>query len=217
MGIKKDIFAPLALGLGATRRAALLLLVMMLTTATAWATDKTLSGCESYTAQDGDVLTGSTSGTVTIADNASITLSDVTITGGIVCAGTAEITLVGTNSVTGAYNKAGIQVGGSGTKLTIKGNGSLTANGSDQSAGIGLSRAWGVNATGGDIVIEGGNITANGSVNDKWGAGIGTGVIYGGTATLGTITIKGGTVKATGGSEANGIGTGSTYGGCHPR
>jgi hypothetical protein len=34
---KKDIFAPLALGLGATRRAAVLLLVMMLTTATAWA------------------------------------------------------------------------------------------------------------------------------------------------------------------------------------
>ena len=37
MGIKKNFFAPLALGLGATRRAAMLLLVMMLTTATAWA------------------------------------------------------------------------------------------------------------------------------------------------------------------------------------
>ena len=37
MGIKKNIFAPLALGLGATRRAAVLLLVMLLTTATAWA------------------------------------------------------------------------------------------------------------------------------------------------------------------------------------
>ena len=36
---KKDFFAPLALGLGATRRAAMLLLVMMLTTATAWAQD----------------------------------------------------------------------------------------------------------------------------------------------------------------------------------
>ena len=36
MGIKKNISAPLALGLGATRRAAMLL-VMMLTTATAWA------------------------------------------------------------------------------------------------------------------------------------------------------------------------------------
>ncbi|UKK60787.1 InlB B-repeat-containing protein [Prevotella communis] len=37
MSIKKDFFAPLASGLGATRRAAMLLLVMMLTTATAWA------------------------------------------------------------------------------------------------------------------------------------------------------------------------------------
>ena len=37
MSIKKNIFAPLASGLGATRRAAMLLLVMMLTTATAWA------------------------------------------------------------------------------------------------------------------------------------------------------------------------------------
>ena len=202
-------------------RAAMLLLVMMLTTATAWATDKTLSGSESYEAQDGDVLTGSTSGTVTIANNAKITLSDVTITGGIVCAGTAEITLVGMNSVTGASQKAGIQVGGSFTTLTIKGNGSLTANGGDQSAGIGLSRAWkpANDVIGGDIIIEGGNITANGSVNGQWGAGIGTGVIYYGngsakTARIGNITIKGGSVKATGGSEADGIGTGYTYYGC---
>ena len=39
MSIKKDIFAPLASGLGATRRAAMLLLVMMLTATTAWAWD----------------------------------------------------------------------------------------------------------------------------------------------------------------------------------
>ena len=41
MGIKKDFFAPLASGLGATRRAAMLLLVMMLTMTaqTAWADD----------------------------------------------------------------------------------------------------------------------------------------------------------------------------------
>ncbi len=203
-------------------RAAVTLLMMLLTMAqTAWATDKTLSGSENYTAQDGDVLTGSTSGTVTIANNAKITLSDVTITGGIVCAGTAEITLVGMNSVTGASQKAGIQVGGSFTTLTIKGNGSLTANGGDQSAGIGLSRAWkpANDVIGGDIIIEGGDITANGSVNNQWGAGIGTGVIYYGdgsakTARIGNITIKGGSVKATGGSEANGIGTGYTYNGC---
>ena len=198
-------------------RAAVTLLMMLLTMAqTAWATDKMLSGSESYTANDGDVLTGSTSGTVTIANNAKITLSDVTITGGIVCAGTAEITLAGTNNVSGATYKAGIQIGGSGTTLTIKGNGSLTANGGENSAGIGLSRAWKVNATGGDIVIEGGNITATG---DGMGAGIGTGVSYGNgtdnTATIGNITIKGGTVRAIGGTNnsypGNGIGKGGAY------
>lgn len=174
--------------------------------------NKELSGSESYTAQDGDVLTGSTFGTVTIADNAKITLSDVTITGGIVCEGTAEITLVGTNSVSGATNKAGIQIGGSGTTLTIKGNGSLTANGGSQSAGIGLSRAWDVDAMGGNIVIEGGNITATGG---SMGAGIGLGVAYDNsprTITLGNITIKGGSVTATGGNQGKGIGTGYVYG-----
>ena len=166
-----------------------------------------------FAAINNDVLTGSTSHTVTIADGANITLKNSTITGGIVCNGTAEIILVGTNSVTGASQKAGIQVGGSGTTLTIKGDGSLTANGALHSAGIGLSRAWDVDATGGHIVIEGGNITATG--NGK-GAGIGTGVCWGGdsdkTATLGNITIKGGTVRAIGGTDnGNGIGKGHAY------
>lgn len=194
-------------------------LAMLLFTAlvsSAWATNKILSGSESYEAQDGDVLTGLTSGTVSIANGAKITLSDVTISGGIVCSGTAEITLVGTNSVSGATNMAGIQVGGSGTTLTIKGNGSLTANGANNSAGIGLSRAWKVDATGGDIVIEGGNITATGK---GMGAGIGTGVSFGDdanhTATIGNITIKGGTVTAIGGTNqyfpGSGIGKGGAY------
>ncbi len=169
-----------------------------------------------YTAQDGDVLTGSTSGTVTIAGNANITLNNATINGGIICEGSATITLVGTNSVTGASQKAGIQVGGSGTTLTIKGNGSLTANGANNSAGIGLSRAWKVDATGGDIVIESGNITATGK---GMGAGIGTGVSFGDdanhTATIGNITIKGGTVTAIGGTNqyfpGSGIGKGGAY------
>ena len=179
-----------------------------------------------FTAVDGNILIGSTSHTVTIANNATITLSDVTITGGIVCAGTAEITLVGTNSVTGFSRfdpninatryTAGIQVGGSGTTLTIKGNGSLTANGALHSAGIGLSPAWDVDATGGHILIEGGNITATG--NGK-GAGIGTGACMGDTsdktATLGNITIKGGTVRAIAGTDndypGNGIGKGGAY------
>ncbi|SDB36041.1 MBG domain-containing protein [Eubacterium oxidoreducens] len=178
---------------------------------TVHAAETTLSGSDNYTANNGDVLTGSTSGTVTIASDANVTLSDATITGGIICDGSATITLVGTNSVTGIdAQSAGIQIGGSGTTLTIKGDGSLTANGGYGCAGIGLSRAWDDNVTGGDIVIEGGNITANGG--SSWGAGIGTGVAYiEKTATLGNITIKGGLVKATGGSDSDGIGTGYTY------
>lgn len=106
---------------------------------------------------------------------------------------------------------AGIQVGASGTTLTIKGNGSLTATGDWRSAGIGLSNAWSTNQEGGNIVIEGGNITALG--DDSKAAGIGTGVAYEGNARLGNITIKGGTVVATGGKDGNGIGTGYCYSG----
>ena len=66
MSIKKDIFAPLASGLGATRRAAMLLLVMMLTMTaqTAWA--ETINGVsyidengQPQTANNVTVLTGS--------------------------------------------------------------------------------------------------------------------------------------------------------------
>ncbi|MBE6341181.1 MAG: hypothetical protein E7069_10685 [Bacteroidales bacterium] len=170
------------------------------------------------TAVFAQTYSGTISETVTLTDGANITLNNATITSGIVCEGSATITLVGTNSVSGSTFKAGIEIGGSGTTLTIKGDGSLTANGYSQSAGIGLSRAWDPanDVIGGDIVIEGGNITANGG--SQWGAGIGTGVIYGNgsakTVRIGNITIKGGTVKATGGSDADGIGTGYTYNLC---
>ncbi|SNU05007.1 hypothetical protein SAMN06297422_102119, partial [Lachnospiraceae bacterium] len=176
----------------------------------------TLSGSESYTAQDGNVMTGSTSGTVTIANNAKITLSDVTINGGIVCEGSATITLVGTNNVTGADQKAGIQIGGSGTTLTIKGDGSLTANGGYWSAGIGLSAIFNYdnNVSSGDIIIEGGTITA---IGGNKGAGIGTGIIKNTnndnstSVQFGNVTIKGGTVTATDGGSGDGIGKGYSY------
>ena len=161
------------------------------------AAEITLSGSDSYTANDGDMLTGSTTGTVTIADNASITLNDVTITGGIVCNGTATITLVGTNIVNVSndnleYKKAGIQIGGSGTTLTIRGNGSLTATGGSAAAGIGLGRTWDASVTAGSIVIEGGTVTASGGI----GIGIGT-VGNSQTAAIDGISIKGGTVNAS--------------------
>ena len=171
----------------------------------------TLSGDMSYTAQDGDVLRGSTSGTVMIAKDASITLSDVTINGGIVCEGTATIILVGTNSVTGLENMAGIQVGGEGTTLTIKGNGSLAANGGSYGAGIGTGYVGsGGNVTFGDITIKGGSITAKGG---DFAAGIGTGEVYKGNVTLGDITIEGGSITANGDDFAAGIGTGEALNG----
>ena len=160
-----------------------------------------------YTAKDGDVLTGSTSGTVMIARGACITLSDVTINGGIVCEGTATIILVGENSVTGLDDMAGIQVGDSGTTLTIKGNGALTATGGYAGAGIGTGYVD-RSVTLGNITIEGGSITANGG---NYGAGIGTGRVWNGTATLGNITIKGGSIMATGSGNGAGIGTGYVY------
>ena len=180
------------------------------------AADVTVTAEVAQSNADGDVLTGSVRHTVTITNGASITLSDATITGSIVCEGSATITLVGTNSVSGAMFKAGIQIGGSGTTLTIKGDGSLTANGGSQSAGIGLSRIWKYdsNVTSGDIVIEGGTITATGG---EWGAGIGTGIIKNTnndnstSVQFGNVTIKGGTVTATGGDSGDGIGKGYSY------
>ena len=190
------------------RRAAIMLLMMLFMTVTAWATDVTLSESDNYTAQDGDVLTGSTSGTVTIANNAKITLSGVTITGSIVCNGTAEITLVGTNSVSNTwYSSAGIQIGGSGTTLTIKGNGSLNATGGSAAAGIGLGRTWDANAMGGSVVIEGGTVTASG------GNGIGTGTVGNSmTAHMDGIIIKGGTVNARLGKGTINYGSSVTIG-----
>ena len=146
-----------------------------------------------FTAADGETLVGSTSHTVTIANGANITLNNATITGGIVCEGTATITLDGTNSVSVVqYKKAGIQIGGSGTTLTIRGNGSLTATGGSAAAGIGLGRTWDASVTAGAIVIEGGTVNASGDI----GIGIGT-VGNSQTATIDGISIKGGTVSAS--------------------
>ncbi|MDR4932074.1 InlB B-repeat-containing protein [Segatella bryantii] len=150
-----------------------------------------LAGATSdLTAVGGNILIGSTNYAVTIADGANITLNNATINGGVICAGSAEITLVGTNSVSYS-NGAGIQIGGSGTTLTIKGDGSLSATGCSNAAGIGLSRTWYDNATAGSVVIESGTITASGDN----GIGIGTVGNYM-TAQMDGIIIKGGTVNA---------------------
>lgn len=153
-----------------------------------------------YTAQNGDVITGTLSSNVkiSIADGAKVTLRDAHIHGtnrnrqkwaGITCEGDAIISLKGNNDLIGfdgAYPSIQFPEG---KTLIICDDGSLTSN------SIG-----GFEDNCGNIIIEGGTITAKGS----GGAGIGGG--YG--AKCGNITIKGGTVTATGGDGAAGIGTG---------
>lgn len=168
-----------------------------------------------YTANDGEILTGTLGANVkiSIADGATVTLKDVTINGvntgdyawaGITCEGDATITLEGTNTVKGFHAfYPGIYVP-EGKTLTIEGEGSLNASGNGGSTGIG----GGLYMHCGDIVINGGNITATGA---NYNAGIGGGVDFVDKGTVircGKITINGGTVTATGGDFAAGIGCG---------
>ena len=195
-----------------------------------------------YTAQDGDILTGTLGSNVkiSIADGASVTLKDVTINGvndtsykwaGITCLGDATITLEGTNTVKGFdEDYPGIHVP-EGKTLTINGTGSASITASSNGYGAGIGGGNGVAC--GNIVINGGTVTATGG---DYAAGIGGGdnylpcgniVINGGTVTAtggyrgagigssnygscGTITISGGTVTATGGTDGAGIGSGET-------
>ena len=168
-----------------------------------------------YTAQDGDVLTGTLGANVqiNIADGATVTLNGVTINGvnnsnykwaGLNCVGNATIILAdGTdNTVKGFYqSRPGIHVPKNKT-LTIKGGtagtGTLTASANGRAAGIGGS----YDKTCGNISIEGGIITA---IGDYSNAGIGSGE----GKSCGNISITGGTVTATGGDLAAGIGTGA--------
>ena len=185
----------------------------------------TLTG--NYTAQNGDVLTGSLEGKsqpykISIANDAKVTLSDATINGsnskdfpwaGLTCLGNCTVVLNGSNTVKGFYNEfPGIQAAkneGKGDEYTlvIEGNGSLDARSSGYGAGIGGGYSDNDAEFGkiscGDIIIRGGIVTATGG---SYAAGIGSG----GRGTCGNITISGGEVTATGGPQAAGIGSGSS-------
>ena len=191
-----------------------------------------------YTAQDGDILTGTLGSNVkiSIADGATVTLKDVTINGvnsgsykwaGITCAGDATITLEGTNTVKGFYEDyPGIHVP-EGNTLTIQGEGSLNASDNGYSAGIGggnylpcgniVINGGTVTATGGDYAagiggVEGscGAITISGGTVTATGGYWGAGIGSGNNGSCGAITISGGTVTATGGNDGAGIGSGET-------
>ena len=166
-----------------------------------------------YTAQDGEILTGTLGSIVQInvAAGASIVLKNATINGvghdtyytwsGLNCLGDATITLKGTNRVRGFNNKfPGINVPYD-CDLIIRGDGSLHASTSGWGAGIG----GGQNISCGNIRIEGGDITA---VGGEHSAGIGGGWT-GSAGKCGNIVITGGTIHATGYDGAAGIGAGS--------
>ena len=174
-----------------------------------------------YIAVNGDVLTGTlpedVNVKISITDGATVTLQEVTIEGwdhedydwaGLTCEGNATIILKGDNSVRGFYHfQPGISVP-VGKTLTIRGDGSLTAQSniaqypSKQYYGSGIG--GGINNDCGNIRIESGNITA---IGHKRSAGIGSCEEH----ICGNITITGGTVTATGGDFAAGIGAGDDY------
>ncbi len=162
-----------------------------------------------YTAENGDILTGTLAGNykISIKAGATVTLDNVTINGsnnsscqwaGINPEGDATIILEGANTVKGFWrNYPGIH-SAVGHTLTIKGTGSLNASSNGWGAGIG----GGQGVSCGNIVIQSGTIVATGGIQ---GAGIGSGKDSGGS-DCGDITISGGTITATGGNNAAGIG-----------
>jgi hypothetical protein len=165
-----------------------------------------------YTAQDGEVLSGTLTEdrVITIAPGATVTLKDANITSfdgrsyhaGITLLGDATILLKGDNTVTGSHRGyAGIYVP-YGSTLTIDGTGSLEASSGNMRGGQASNRwACGIGANNnlgnehkiqyqsGNIVINGGTITA---IGGNGSAGIGSS-LYG---CCGDITINGGTVTA---------------------
>lgn len=174
---------------------------------------------EDITIEDGLTVTGELSAKVkiSIADGATVTLDGITINGttgkslnwaGITCVGDATIILKdGTTNTVKGFNSeySGIFVPKDKT-LTIKGEtegtGKLIASSNGDGAGIGGGD--GISSTAkncGNIVIQGGVITATGGSKS---AGIGSG----GYGSCGDITISGGTVTATGGEMSAAIGSG---------
>ena len=160
--------------------------------------------------ENGMVLKGKLSSNVSIsiAADAEVTLDGLTIEGvddenfmwaGISCNGNCKINLAegSKNVVKGFdYRFPGIFFNTRST-LTIDGNGSLEASSNGQGAGIGAaSVSWGYC---GNVVIEGGNITATGG---RYAAGIGGSR----ESNCGNIVIKGGNITATGGDNSAGIG-----------
>ena len=190
---------------------------MHLTTASGANVVTLCSGSGNVQLLHGHILTGTGGANthVTIADGATVTLSGVDITSianndshqwpGISCLGNATIVLGEntTNNVKGGYRSSGIYVAEYKT-LTLQGNGTLNATGTQYAAGIGSYNL----SSCGNITINGGTVNATGG---QYAAGIGSGSD---NCSCGSISIRGGTVNATGGVGAAGIGSGNNHSDC---
>ena len=168
-----------------------------------------------YIAQDGDVLTGTTSYSIQIAADATITLSNVTITNWrkspIQCLGNATINiedgsvnnLRDSDEDSNSYGRPALAFGPSGTTLTINGNtGRLIAIGGRLSSAIGCRDN---RVAYGGLIINGGVISAHG--NSSYTSGIGAvGADDSHGSYCGDITINGGTINV---AASDGIGIGA--------
>ena len=151
------------------------------------------------------VVSGSSTKPISISGDAKVTLSNANITSAngpaieVVSGVKAELVLDGENSLTGKDKGAGIKVGyvnsSNMANLTIAGDGTLKVlGGTNGGAGIGGNGTKNNGALYGNIIIEGGTITAKAQ---KSSAG---------------ITIKGGEVSAIGNDGSAGIGGGNYIG-----
>ena len=130
-------------------------------------------------------------------DGSTITIGDITISGG-------TVTATGGDDAAGigaGYNEGSLTMG----YITISGGTVIARGGQYFGAGIGTGLNYG-SVTMGNITISGGTVTAIGGYD---GPGIGLGANHGTFTMDGSITINGGTVSATGGLEdAGGLGAG---------
>ena len=170
------------------------------------------------------VVSGSSTKPISISGDAKVTLSNANITSAngpaieVVSGVKAELVLDGENSLTGKDKGAGIKVGyvnsSNMANLTIAGDGTLKVlGGTNGGAGIGGNGTKNNGALYGNIIIEGGTITAKAQKSSA-GIGGGTGQIDSADTEKmpGKITIKGGEVSAIGNDGSAGIGGGNYIG-----
>lgn len=125
---------------------------------------------------------------------------------------TVDLTVSGTNTLTGSSSSAGLGVPqGAALYITSTSTGALSVVGGNWAAGIGGGSSVGSGVNAGNVAINGGTVWATGG---SYSAGIGGGSGGGNGGSGGNVIISGGEVYAIGGSYGAGIGgSGGTNGG----